>query len=81
MSTTEARQPLTNRQREVWAFVRDFRIANGFCPTVREVCKAFDFESVNGALCHLIPLRKKGYVTWQDGQARTLRVTEDTTNG
>jgi len=64
---------ITDRQREVYDWVVAFCETHGYSPTIRELCKAFGFASVNGALCHLQPLRKKGWVTWSDGQARTIR--------
>jgi len=29
---------------------------------------------VNGMVCHLKALRRKGRITWQEGQSRTIRV-------
>lgn len=41
-------------------------------PTVRDLAALLRF-SVNGVMCHLKALRKKGYITWESGQPRTLR--------
>lgn len=76
MTTTQDLQPLTERQREILVWLAGYIRDHGYSPTVRELCQAFNFGSPNGALCHLHPLRKKGWVTWQDGSARTLRVVE-----
>lgn len=76
MTTTTAPAPLTNRQREILAWLARYIADHGYSPTVREVCQAFNFAAVNGAMAHLRPLRKKGWITWQDGHARTLRITE-----
>lgn len=75
--TALSRPPLTDRQRDVRDFIREFRTANGYCPSVREVMRRFGFDSPNGAMSHLIPLRRKGYIQWEDGKVRTLRVVED----
>lgn len=75
MTTTEP-QPITDRQREVFEFVRDFRDEKGYCCTVREIMHAFGMASPQGVMCHLHPLRRKGYVAWEDGQCRTLRPLE-----
>lgn len=74
--TTTATLPLTARQREILAWIDAYIAANGYSPTCRELAEAFGFKGPNGAACHLRPLRKKGAVTWVDGQARTLRVVE-----
>jgi repressor LexA len=76
MTTTLERRPLTDRQQEVFQFVWLFREQHGYCCTIREVCHHFGFTSPNGALCHLWPLRRKGWITWEDGQNRTLRPVE-----
>lgn len=68
--------PMTDRQVEVYDWICRYVAANGFSPTIRELCEAFGFKSKNGALCHLHPLRRRGMVDWVDGRARTLRPTE-----
>ena len=80
--TSTARLPLTARQQEILAWLAKYITDHGYSPTVRELCLAFGFGSVNGAMCHLQPLRKKGWITWNENQARTLRVlAEVTTDG
>lgn len=74
--TTATAAPLTARQREVLEYVRDYRNVQGYCASVSDVCSHFGFKSKNGAMCHLLVLRKKGLITWIDNQPRTLRVTE-----
>lgn len=76
MTATHELKPLTNRQREILVWLAQYIADHGYSPTIRELCQAFGFDSPNGAMCHLVPLRKKGWITWQDGQARTLRVIE-----
>lgn len=81
MTTTIERQPLTPRQTEILNWLSTYIADHGYSPTVRELCLAFRFDSVNGAMCHLRPLRKKGWVHWNDGQARTLRVLAEVNDG
>lgn len=76
MTATQELKPLTERQREILNWIARYIGERGFSPTVRELCQAFRFDSPNGAMCHLVPLRKKGWINWQDGQARTLRIAE-----
>ena len=76
MTTTLERRPLTDRQQEVFQFVWLFREQHGYCCTIREVCSHFGFSSSNAAMNHLWPLRRKGWLTWQDKQSRTLRPVE-----
>ena len=73
MTTTTPTRPLTDRQREIYRWIVNYIADHGYSPTVRELCLAFQFGSVNGAMCHLHPLRRKGYLTWNVGQSRTIR--------
>jgi len=73
MTTTTPLPPLTDRQREVYAWIVKYIATHSYPPTVRECALAFRFGSINGAMCHLHPLRKKGYLTWNVGQSRTIR--------
>lgn len=68
-----APEPITDRQREVYDYIVDHCEQRGYSPTLREICRAFKFRSPNGALCHLEPLRRKGWVTWTEKACRTIR--------
>lgn len=73
MTTTTQLGPLTDRQREIYCWIVNYIADHGYSPTVRELCLAFRFGSVNGAMCHLHPLRKKGWIAWNERQSRTIR--------
>lgn len=76
MTTTTQLVPLTDRQRQILIWLHGYIADRRYPPTLREICTAFDFKSPNGAMCHLEPLRRKGWLTWEDGKTRTLRITE-----
>jgi repressor LexA len=63
----------TDRQRAVYEWVVDYCEAHGYSPSIRELMAAFGFKSPNGAMAHLHPLRKKGFITWNDRRSRTIR--------
>lgn len=71
MSTTT--NPLTPRQQDVLQWISGFIDTHGFSPSVREIGHAYGWTT-NGVMCHLRSMRRKGAVTWIDGQARTIRV-------
>ncbi len=73
MTTTEAPRPITLRQREVYDWIFAFIEERGYSPTTREIMLAFGWSTPNATMCHLLPLRKKGYVDWMDRSPRTLR--------
>ena len=74
--TTQERPTLTVRQREVFDFIVDFADRHGYRASVRDVHLPINAASPNGAVCHLVPLRKKGYVTWDAKKARSIRPVE-----
>ena len=74
MTTTTERLPLTARKRDLLTWISGYIDTHGYSPTVREIQHAYGWTTTNSVMCHLNPLRKHGYVTWQDGCSRTIRV-------
>lgn len=74
MTTATERQPLTPRQQDVLMWISGYIDTHDYPPTVRDICNHYGWTTPNSAMCHLRPMRKKGYVTWVDGCSRTLRV-------
>jgi len=65
---------LTERQREIYDFIRDKIESRGFGPTVREIGEAFDIMSPNGVMCHLKALVKKGLIKRTENRARAIQL-------
>jgi repressor LexA len=65
---------LTERQRQIYEFIRDKIETRGYGPTVREIGIAFDIQSPNGVMCHLNALVKKGLITREDRMARAIQL-------
>lgn len=55
-------KPLTPRQAEILAFIRDWIAQNGSAPTVRDIAREFEIKSTNGVNCHLQALQTKGAI-------------------
>ena len=72
MTTTIPLRPITRRQREIWQFVVSYHARNRLGCGVRDVMAAFNFASPQGALCHLVPLRSRGWVEWREGRANSI---------
>jgi len=67
---------LTERQREIYDFIRDKIENRGYGPTVREIGEAFEIQSPNGVMCHLKALVKKGLINRQDRSARAIQLVD-----
>ena len=67
---------LTDRQRDIYEFIRDKIENRGYGPAIREICEAFDIVSPNGVMCHLKALEKKGLIIRQEFSARAIQLVD-----
>jgi repressor LexA len=67
---------LTERQRDILQFIRDFQKARGVTPTHREICDHFGFSSYGTVYKHLSLLQKKGLIKRDWNQKRGVEVVE-----
>jgi repressor LexA len=67
---------LTERQRQVLAFITEYIKAHNYPPTTREIAGNFAI-SVKGAYDHVTVLVKKGYLKSSNNRSRTLELVKD----
>jgi len=67
---------LTERQREIYDFIRDKIESRGYGPTVREIGLAFEIRSPNGVMCHLKALEKKEMIKREGFSARAIQLVD-----
>ncbi|MCC6418374.1 MAG: transcriptional repressor LexA [Gemmataceae bacterium] len=67
---------LTQRQREIYDFIKGKIEQRGYGPTVREIGKAFGIQSPNGVMCHLKALEKKGLIIREGFSARAIQLVD-----
>jgi repressor LexA len=67
---------LTDRQRSVLDFLRDFLKDNGYPPTIREIAGHFDLRSPRGVQDHLEALERKGYIRRARERSRGIELLE-----
>jgi repressor LexA len=63
---------LTERQQDVYEFIRDKIKNRGYGPTVREI-----ISSPNGVMCHLKALEKKGLIHRSPNKSRAIELTRE----
>jgi len=68
---------LTDRQQEVYEFIRDKIRSRGYGPTVREIGGEFGIASPNGVMCHLRALERKGLVTREPNLSRAITLSTE----
>lgn len=66
---------LTERQKEVFSFIREYRDGHSYPPTIREIAERFSI-SVKGAWDHMKALEKKGFLRQEGNRSRALEIIE-----
>ncbi len=67
---------ITDRQREILAFIYRITEERGFPPTIREIGQEMAIRSTNGVNDHLKALDRKGYLTRGEQQSRSIVITK-----
>ena len=70
-------EPLTDAQQELYDWLVDYIRVNQHSPTIRQMMRGMGLKSPAPIQSRLDHLRKKGYVDWVEGLARTLRIVND----
>ncbi|PJA95348.1 MAG: transcriptional repressor LexA [Ignavibacteriales bacterium CG_4_9_14_3_um_filter_34_10] len=70
---------LTDRQKEILDFIKEYLGFNGYPPTLREIAKQFNIASTFGIKRHLDALQKKGYLSVESFASRAISLTENPT--
>jgi len=66
------KKQLTDRQKSILLFIKQFRDENGYPPTLREIGKKFGIFSTFGVKRHLDALVKKGYLNVESNVSRGI---------
>src|SRR4030081_2600058 len=67
---------LTERQRDILQFIRDFQQEHDVAPTHREICDHFGFSSYGTVYKHLSLLEKKGLIRRDWNQKRGVELVD-----
>ena len=67
---------LTERQRDILQFIREFKSERGVAPTHREICDRFGFSSYGTVYKHLSLLEKKGLIRRDWNQKRGVELVD-----
>ncbi len=73
LSNVDDKEPLTERQTQVYEFIKRSIERRGYPPTLREIGEHMHIRSTNGVNDHLKALEKKGYLAREDLKSRALR--------
>ena len=69
-----ALQELSSAQQELYDWLSDYIGSNRHSPSIRQMMEAMGLRSPAPIQSRLRHLQQKGWITWQEGQARTLQL-------
>jgi len=72
---------LTDAQQELYDWLANYIGANHHSPSIRQMMQAMGLRSPAPIQSRLRHLQEKGWITWQEGQARTLQLLEGLVTG
>ena len=74
-------EALTTAQQELYDWLVDFIGDHHHSPSIRQMMQAMGLRSPAPIQSRLRHLQQKGWIKWQEGQARTLQLIEDSMSG
>ena len=72
---------LTQAQNELYGWIKDYMKSFHHSPSIRQMMQAMGLKSPAPIQSRLKHLQDKGYISWQEGKARTLQIAEDIFKG
>lgn len=67
---------LTSKQQRVLITVSNYVNEHGYPPAIRDLGEILNLRSSSTVKGYLDKLKKEGYVTWEEGRPRTLRILD-----
>lgn len=71
------RPALTEKQNEIYVFIKNYLLNKGYPPTVREIGAAVGLSSTSSIHLHLETLMKKGYIRKDPAKPRTIEIVDE----
>ena len=68
---------LTDAQNELYAWIKDYMKNFQHSPSIRQMMNAMGLKSPAPIQSRLKHLQEKGYISWQEGKARTMQIVDE----
>ena len=72
---------LTDAQNELFGWIKSYMKDFHHSPSIRQMMEAMGLKSPAPIQSRLKHLQEKGYITWQEGKARTLQIVDEIIDG
>ena len=76
-----AKVNLTDAQQELYGWIKDYMKSFNHSPSIRQMMEAMGLKSPAPIQSRLKHLQDKGYISWQEGKARTLQIVDEILEG
>ena len=80
MSTFEDNN-LTDAQNELYSWIKNYMREFQHSPSIRQMMQAMGLKSPAPIQSRLKHLQEKGYISWQEGKARTMQIVDEVLGG
>ena len=78
---TSSRDDLTQAQNELYGWIKEYMKNFQHSPTIRQMMQAMGLKSPAPIQSRLKHLQEKGYISWQEGKARTMQIVDEIIEG
>ena len=72
---------LTEAQNELYGWIKDYMKNFQHSPSIRQMMQAMGLKSPAPIQSRLKHLQEKGYISWQEGKARTMQIVDEIVEG
>ena len=72
---------LTQAQNELYSWIKDYMKEFKHSPSIRQMMQAMGLKSPAPIQSRLKHLQEKGYISWQEGKARTMQIVDELFEG
>ncbi len=78
---TPAGDNLTQAQNELYGWIKNYMKEFKHSPSIRQMMQAMGLKSPAPIQSRLKHLQEKGYISWQEGKARTMQIIDELAQG
>ena len=78
---TSSGDDLTQAQNELYGWIKEYMKDFQHSPSIRQMMQAMGLKSPAPIQSRLKHLQEKGYISWQEGKARTMQIVDEIIEG
>ena len=78
---TSSGDDLTQAQNELYGWIKEYMKDFQHSPSIRQMMQAMGLKSPAPIQSRLKHLQEKGYISWQEGKARTMQIVDEIVEG